>query len=41
MSNPTKIVQEEIVNLYCGAGFVNPDKKNILMKFYKIFKIDL
>ncbi len=27
MSNPTKIVQEEIVNLYCGAGFVNPDKK--------------
>ena len=27
MSNPTKIVQEEIVNLYCGAGFINPDKK--------------
>ncbi len=27
MSNPTKIVQEEIVSLYCGAGLVNPDKK--------------
>lgn len=27
MEKPTKIVQEEIVNLYCGAGFINPDKK--------------
>ena len=27
MSNPTKIVQEEIVSLYCGVGFVDPDRK--------------
>ena len=27
MENPTKIEKEEIVSLYCGVGFVNPDKK--------------